>query len=746
MVQIYVKYGTDFYLLDLEGKESINLKTTVRELNDITKIFAPFTQSFKIPLTHKNKRIIEFFGNEKILRNGNEFEAKIYISGFLFQTGILTVKEVAKEYSGNFASNATGLSDLIGDATVQDAFKPFDDQTQIRWDLQTLKDSLQTIKNITLTNGIILKYGIPFISNSRTWVYDENNLSIVDNIKHNQNRNSNQENFIKLSEVRPAVNLMAIMEHVILFYKLKVVCPIFSELNDLMVFCNAENLITQDSKAIAIENYNSFSVNRYETKDDFGNIDLPDNSEVRWLTTLNQTTGFWKVKRNLNSYPNVSNWFNGFDVDIQFNNLISLEGGNPKVRINVTDATTGIIYGSALIENSNLNTVYRFQDIPIYGRGFFNPPITGYNSQLDSNGEVYFKIEILPENLVSWSSFSIRTNQDFRYDRSGAFGSSRVLRAKFESKATNTQSSENYGGDKINLITTLPKIKTIDFLKSFFKTFNILIVNSGLEDGTMYWLTPNDIKAYNQPYSSRIETYDNGVLTNKKVANEYNQYLFSHKKSKYYDAEYGNGTRFGSLIYPLTPPKNPTKFEVATEFSIIKQNNFFKHPYAKTCLAFEKEGATVEPNGSNRYKPVFEEFTLFYLIRKELKGASLGSEATNTSNFKIDSILEPDFHNNGKSLAFGAEDIITNSLYLNYYKEFIERLLNPNCYQSDFEVVLKPNEIFINFSNQIQGQSNIPTGFRPQNEIIIGEQIYTLVDSTIDLTTGKAKLKLINNG
>jgi len=57
---------------------------------------------------------------------------------------------------------------------------------------------------------------------------------------------------------------------------------------------------------------------------------------------------------------------------------------------------------------------------------------------------------------------------------------------------------------------------------------------------------------------------------------------------------------------------------------------------------------------------------------------------------------------------------------------------------------LTPNEIFLNFANLNQGESNIPTGFRAQNEIIIGEQRYQLVDSTIDLTTGKTKLTLLN--
>jgi len=95
-------------------------------------------------------------------------------------------------------------------------------------------------------------------------------------------------------------------------------------------------------------------------------------------------------------------------------------------------------------------------------------------------------------------------------------------------------------------------------------------------------------------------------------------------------------------------------------------------------------------------------------------------------------------------LAFGAEDVNSDSLYINYYDDFIELLLSPNTYSSSFSLILPANEIFLNFANLKQGESNIPTGFRAQNEIIIGEQRYKLVDSSIDLTSGKTKLTLLN--
>jgi hypothetical protein len=133
------------------------------------------------------------------------------------------------------------------------------------------------------------------------------------------------------------------------------------------------------------------------------------------------------------------------------------------------------------------------------------------------------------------------------------------------------------------------------------------------------------------------------------------------------------------------------------------------------------------------------------LTPKTLNDVFIGVEKTTTQNDKIGGILEASFKSsNGKILSFGAENIDTDSLYLNYYKDFIELLLQPNTYKSEFILTLPANEIFLNFANLKAGESNIPTGFRPQNEIIIGEQRYQLVDSTIELTSGKTKLSLLN--
>lgn len=735
MVQIYIKYtDNNFYLLDLDNSEGINLKQTFKDLGDISKIYSPFTQAFSLAATDKNRMLCRFIGNEKILGGVREFESMIYVGGFIFQSGILSVNEIEYEFNNqtklkaSFASNLTSLNDKLGELTIQDIF-PQDSDTIVEWNNLSIKDRMSSVKNLTLSNGIEFKYGIPFISNNRVWTYNPNDFNITDNIAYKKTRAETSVNQISIKEVRPAVNYMSIMQHLILKIGTPVICPLFDkpELKDLFVWCNSENLISTDTPNFQVKNYNSpLDAIRYNYKRDNNAVTPPSIENVKWLVTADLPNGVLKIKRNNATSGEQGAWSDGFNVIFNFANLQSLGGGDIKIKVNLINNTTGVVIDSKEVGTEDYN--FRVLD-----------PRSESPTMLDSNGELYLRIEILPLTLVSWTSMSFRIFQAFNYTRRVGLAN-RTGRADYLHIANNFTASSLLGGNNLNLINALPKIKCTDFLKSFFKMFNIAVVPTGKNDQSMYWLTPSDIQEVNKPYSKRIVDYTNfadiSTLTKKK-ASEYNQYVFSHSSSKYYDALYGDGSLFGSLTYPAIAPNKPTKFEVKTDYSILKQRQFFGN--IRTAYGFTKDAPEVLDNGGNRYKEVFEEFTIFYLNQKTLGSDPLSIELSLTQNNALYSVLEPS-NDNGKSLTFGDFD----SLYLNYYKTFIEMLLRDNIYQSEFNVNLPANEVFLNFANLTQGESNIPTGFRVQNEIVIGEQRYFLIDSAIDLTDGKAKLTLLN--
>jgi len=732
MIQIYIKHtDNNNYLLDVEESEVINLKTIVKDLNDITKIFSPFTQSFNIKATDKNKRLLGYIGNEKIqrLNNDGKFDCLIYVSGFLMQSGKLSFEETnynnkrQDKIKVNFASNLTGLVNKLGDITIQELFQDslgaYDERLVLEWSPTTIASYMQGTYVDTLSNDVAVKYNVPFISNKRVWNVD----GTVNNINYTNIRNNTTNNSITLDEVRPSVNYMSIMQHLLIKIGVPVICPLFEtpELRDLMVYCTGKSLVTPNDVGYLLKPFGAINYT------EFGGTD----QTAKWAITGGGASGVFKIKRNVVPFPNA--FPSNLRTSLVINGLNALEGTSTSIKVSMVNASNNVIIDSQEI----INNSYNFTIID-----------NAIQTILDGSGELFIKFVIQPNTLVSWTSIDFKTEQIYNKDAFIKF---------FRSISNNSASSVNFGGNSLNLISALPKMKAKDFLASFFKMYNIQVINSGKPDGSMYWLTPQNINEVNKVYSKRIVDYtpfvDTETLT-KSRGNEYNQYIFKHKESKYYDALYGDGTRFGELVYPLTPPDKLNTFEVKTEYSIIKQNQSLTHPSGvKTALAFEREDATIGPNGGLVFKPVYDEFTLLYTRNVEVRTVfafgirnRFGFKLTETVNTPLSRVNEPTFKHptTGKTLSFGAEGIDTDSLYVNYYQSFIEFILNVNVYKSEFEINLPANEIFLNFSNQNIGESNIPTGFRPQNEIVIGEQRYLLIESLINLTTGKGKLTLLN--
>lgn len=743
MTELYVKYiDGNFYKADLKADEPINYKVTIKDLTDITKIWSPYTQSFTLDATDKNKMLFGFIGNEKIARinNAGEFTAMIYVGGFIFQSGILSFSESnyklldQKDFKMNFANNLTALNQKLGDTTIQDLFAN-DDLSKIDWSVMSLKNNLSSVKNITLANGIELKYGIPFISNVRAWTYDEENLSTTDNIAFNKNRTAESVNFINLAEVRPAISYMTIMKHLLLKIGTPVICPLFekSEVKDAFAWCSSADLTVPNATSYQLKNFDSIIPFRHSYKHDSGAVDVPKIANVKWQITGDLVNGIFKAKRNNATSGEQGGWSDGFDVNVIFNNLVSLDGNEIKIKVNLIRNNGSVILDSQEISGNTF--VSRITDTRAE-----NP------TMLDENGEIFLRVEILPLTIVKWDSIDFKIVEKFNYTRTSGFpGTKRTARATYEFTSKNTGLSSTLGGNKFNLISALPKMKCVDFLKSFFNTFGINVISTGKQDQSMYWITQNDIKEVNKPYSKRIVDWTNYVdiaNLNKKKGNQYNQYLFTHFDSKYFEAVYGDGTKYGSLSYPDEAPEKPTKFTVETKYSIIKQAVTFSHPStAKACLGFQNATPEILSNGGLRYKPVYDEFTLFYLQKKSLGLNTVSVQYSDKINSELFSVLEasPVNNFNGKSLTFGDGD----SLFLNYYSDFIQHLLR-EPYKSEFNLSLPPNEIFMNEANLNQNESNIPTGYRPQNEIIIGEQRYLQQDFSVDMTSGKAKLTALN--
>jgi len=97
------------------------------------------------------------------------------------------------------------------------------------------------------------------------------------------------------------------------------------------------------------------------------------------------------------------------------------------------------------------------------------------------------------------------------------------------------------------------------------------------------------------------------------------------------------------------------------------------------------------------------------------------------------------------SFGFGLiQESIQRSLYFDFYKTQTERLLNPNTLKQMFKLKLPASELVLNYATTGAGMSQVPDGFRLQNEIVLQESRFSVIDAQIDITTGESTMNLLN--
>lgn len=245
--------------LDLYKDDSINLSSSVLDIQDITKNTTDFTKAFTVPASSVNNKLFKHYYNANI---ENTFDARVKVSGRIelgglpFKTGkfVLNTVSVKKgkpsSYNINFTGDLVKLTDLFGKDELKDLdLSEFDHTYSYANVLQGLKTSLFTDKNIiysTFYKRQLYYNGDPI---------DETNEEKLVNIAYH---NSSQSNGIKWDELNPSIRLIKIIEAIETKYGLTFTRQFFDSVNfsnAYMWLNNTEE--TESSNAIATVNFDS---------------------------------------------------------------------------------------------------------------------------------------------------------------------------------------------------------------------------------------------------------------------------------------------------------------------------------------------------------------------------------------------------------------------------------------------------------------------------------------------------------
>jgi hypothetical protein len=209
-VQVYI--GED--KLDLFDDEKISITQKLNDIEKLSNVFTDFTNSFTVPATQNNNRILKHYYDVDV---DGSFNANIRINGFIeidtlpfkfgqFQLeGVVVKQHRPDNYKITFYSKTVQLSKLFGDDTIDrldyDAknVKQFNSLSQFDF-VNSQVNLLDTLNNPGFKNGDIMTPLIAYAD--RDWNYGSNDLYDI----------SNSTYPILTEELRQALRVIRIIE------------------------------------------------------------------------------------------------------------------------------------------------------------------------------------------------------------------------------------------------------------------------------------------------------------------------------------------------------------------------------------------------------------------------------------------------------------------------------------------------------------------------------------------------------
>lgn len=357
------------------------------------------------------------------------------------------------------------------------------------------------------------------------------------------------------------------------------------------------------------------------------------------------------------------------------------------------------------------------------------------NDNLFAGTNLIFQINTSFASPAVWTNSRVELN--YRYERlvGGITLNRRIL---FHNSNANNNSAQ-MGGSVIDLIKALPNMKVIDFLTSFFKSFNISALDVSPDNDDLYWYTPQDIEANKKEV---IYVADNSEV-DKSTQDDFNYYVFQHAESKFksnVDYKTGSGIDYAKISEPLIKPNYAKEYKVETNFTVIPPVSVVGLPDVVTYYGFESGTPDILDGGERRYSPNFGELPIFYShgntslgsgIQLAVQDSLIGNALFTSSVSSYIKVLP--WTTNLRSIAWSVlvynNTQYPDTLFQRYYANIIARFLNQNVMKQEFSLYLTTEEM---------------RQFRLENDIVIGENRFSIIDSTIDITTGKTKLTLLN--
>lgn len=722
---IYIERDTAgiYDILDTFLNESVSLNTKTTYVQDITAVYKGFTNDFSVQATPNNIRVLGYFGyTEQFTPAKIQKRAKLYLDDQLYKEGIITLKDTSwingtpSLFSLEFSDGQKNLTEILGDDSLSSLASV---GGNLAWTSKNIQKGLQSIQSTI--DGV--RWFVPLVSTERIFnIYKNEDSPATDNIAYNIDKPINSENILLPQEVRPAVFIEDIIAKINDKYDVKIAPTPYvnnvTQLTDLCVMCTKANVAVQQTKANL--DFSTWDIDDFrEERFDIVPIPAIDAFELHYL-----------------------GYGSGSAHDATFDMIVRLTKNPSTSSTILVDANGTYIYNFEIWEVDSLGNKKRKLNYSISDGAEKNSALLRVRIGLDvfypeGGSEPSTLIKPLVSIFVSADSLS-----EWRYTQV-AFNWNEESWIKWTLNNVQPVVSPT----TVNLFESLPEMKVVDFVKSIYtmfgyKKFKDKILNDFyFKQKTVDTTIHSVLRGENDltPFAD-LSKYT------KKTNTKYDGYNLKHATSEYQqNVKFAtdNGIEYGQIKFPLTGKPN-TEFKIETKFTapvfspIASDADTIVH----TFYPFGSEAKLNDAETRFVYDVNTKEFPIFYYNGVANISSEYAYVDVDTSTLKAIGKYHKISYKNSRIFT-GIDNYITslfntiipgdyvdqNTLYVQGFKTYIEDTLSGKKLIHTIELDLPNVEI---------------QSFEDEDEIIIKETKYTVLESDISLTGGKSKLLLLN--
>lgn len=622
-VGIYIQdtYTSEYNRVDLFDDEKISVTSSIQNINDISKTYTDFSQTFTVPASKQNNKIFRHWydnSNDIPFSTLVKSNAYIEIDTITFRKGKIQLESVnivdgkAQDYSITFIGILGNLKDTFAGKYLKDLTDKTYDFTYDPNDI-----ILKVVNNAPSQNIMF-----PLISSNRRWNYQ----STID-----PTNNINDPVYpIRYNELFPAIRLRAVLNMI-----------------ETEFGINFDGTAEEPSTFLSDAKF----TNAYLY---LKNSETFENQPTQVpFTFQNQTnSGYVAPSEGLK-----------WNVDFT-NSTINNPGNNSayytkQININLYANIPGVNYTILLFSFEENSVVSRIDTTSVIGLQSFNLFDLPFGYYYGHN----FQIIIVAESTITFSSSSkiiLSTN----------------INGNISVKNLNKTSSQVINVDILQIKNYFPEIKIEDFFSGLLKMFNLTCYSN---DGINY--TVDQLENYYGAGSDiDITKY---VLQDKKALNRvktYKKINFEYEKSEslvnvYFESN--TGVPYGTLRYVNSPPTEGEEYSIKLPFEDLNFTNLQDKLQVGFCLKTDNKAYIPKPIILYDYNSAgTTSLSVSFYTSVSLIGS--GTLSNTYKAFGQETLINGETY----SLNFSPQqstltnEIVNNSLYQNYYSEYFNNIYN----------------------------------------------------------------------